>query len=550
MGGSFPFSSSSILSLAATYWLHSTLLIGGAWCFLRVFTGCSHALRERLWKFSAVAAFVTTGRQTTIGLGIPLLPALPDSRAELYAKASPFRPAEDSSGLANSLRSPATVGQSLILVEQSLERLQQSVSTMQQSDAQPDLVAALTSAAAEGDLELSQTEITVGDVSDNIDEAVKADSGKRNSWIASSTQETSPSTVTGGLWEDCLQHAAFVFVGAVGIGAVGFVGQWLMFVLATRELKPADEQGRQTLDQLLARMKIERHVDLLVSSRIPEPVAFGAWRWKIVLPENLEQRLTCDELASLLAHEVAHLARGDVFWLHVGRLLTTVFAWQPLNFLARRKWQVESEFLCDDWATRRSIDSVVLARCLTQVAEWRSERSPGVIALPIGGQRGHLTERVERLLKTTGGECRPRRFKRIVQSLVLCTACGTLALSGPSVRPAESFMAEAVSGEDRTAETAVTDQGEITDVTAPETSRVNVRKEVLAELDQASAELALEVALLSEELAALGPLLEQESDDSEIAAVARRLLKRIARLSEASNVQRKNQTGEESDAEE
>ena len=166
-----------------TYWLHSTLLIGGAWCFLRVFTGCSHALRERLWKFSAVAAFVTTGLQTTIGLGIPLLPALPDSRTESHSETSPFRPAEDSSGLANSLRSPATVGQSLILVEQSLERLQQSVSTMQQSDAQPDSVVALTSAAAAGALELSQTEITVGDVSDNIDEAVKADSGKKISGL-------------------------------------------------------------------------------------------------------------------------------------------------------------------------------------------------------------------------------------------------------------------------------------------------------------------------------------------------------------------------------
>ena len=234
--------------------------------------------------------------------------------------------------------------------------------------------------------------------------------------------------------------------------------------------------------------------------------------------------------------------RGDVFWLHVGRFLTTALAWQPLNFLARREWQKESEFLCDDWATHRSVDSLVLARCLTLVAEWRTDRALCVIALPIGGQRSHLTERIERLLQTTSEDRHPRFFSRGLLTLALCIAAGTLAVSGPSVRPAESSIAAARTAANATSEFEIDDtvQFEIPDVSDEAVALVSARQEVLGELDQVSAELALEVALLTEELAALRPLLDRASDDPLVKEAARRLLERITMLRKASETQVKS----------
>ncbi|MGZ0164542.1 MAG: hypothetical protein ACKVII_11515 [Planctomycetales bacterium] len=133
--------------------------------------------------------------------------------------------------------------------------------------------------------------------------------------------------------------------------------------------------------------------------------------------------------------------------------------------------------------------------------------------------------------------------------MALCMAGGTLALSGPSVRPAESSVAAARSDVDVTAELEVPGEEliEIPGVSDQTLTLLSARQEVLAELDQASAELALEVALLTEELAALGPLLDRESDDPAVDAVVRRLLKRITTLSEASNAHVKTQDGEEAD---
>ena len=49
--------------LAIRILIHSTLLLGGCWVHFAVSRQSNHALAERLWKFAAVAGFVTTAIQ-------------------------------------------------------------------------------------------------------------------------------------------------------------------------------------------------------------------------------------------------------------------------------------------------------------------------------------------------------------------------------------------------------------------------------------------------------------------------------------------------------
>lgn len=156
---------------------------------------------------------------------------------------------------------------------------------------------------------------------------------------------------------------------------------------------------RRELDCLLREVGVRRRVTLLLSPQDSEPVAFGLFHWRIVLPKGIEQTLPHDNLRALLAHELAHLVRGDTVWLWVGRLLCSCCAFQPLNFLARRRWQQAAEFQCDDWAVRHGATPLALARCLTEVAERRLVRPLAVPALPAGGAGSTLSKRVERLVR-------------------------------------------------------------------------------------------------------------------------------------------------------
>jgi hypothetical protein len=122
------------------------------------------------------------------------------------------------------------------------------------------------------------------------------------------------------------------------------------------------------------------------------------FRWTIVLPEDALRTFEPSELYALLAHEAAHLVRGDAVWLWIGRIICSCFAIQPLNFVARREWRRSSEMLCDEWAVRHSASGLALARCLTRVAESNSLAAPRLAALWALGTPSHLSQRVERLL--------------------------------------------------------------------------------------------------------------------------------------------------------
>ena len=56
------------LSLAATYWLHSTLLIGSVWLWLTFRPTASHLLQERIWKCAAIAGLATIALQASTGV--------------------------------------------------------------------------------------------------------------------------------------------------------------------------------------------------------------------------------------------------------------------------------------------------------------------------------------------------------------------------------------------------------------------------------------------------------------------------------------------------
>lgn len=178
---------------------------------------------------------------------------------------------------------------------------------------------------------------------------------------------------------------------------------------------------RQSLDRLLKRARVRRRVSLLATERIAEPVAFGLWRWTIVVPSGLDAQLSREELQGVLAHEVAHLVRGDVLWLWIGRVLTACLAFQPLHRIAVRRWQHAAECLCDDWAVQQAVSAVTLAKCLTRIAEWRLERRLLTGGLAAIGSPGLLTARVERLLSGQAGvaSVRSRRVRWLVSVAAL-----------------------------------------------------------------------------------------------------------------------------------
>lgn len=182
---------------------------------------------------------------------------------------------------------------------------------------------------------------------------------------------------------------------------------------------------------------------LTTTTRISSPIALGTR--EICVPDSALTELDLEQQRSMLAHELAHLARRDPLWMGVASFVERVFWFQPLNRVARKQIATSAEFLCDDWAVRRTGSGVALARCLAQVAEWIQASPLGVPVAGMAEERSLLVSRVARLLEGATPAPHSPRGVAVAASVVLMATI--LVAPGVSGTARTLLAGEAVSAQ-------------------------------------------------------------------------------------------------------
>src|SRR5688500_15759127 len=237
------------------------------------------------------------------------------------------------------------------------------------------------------------------------------------------------------------KSSAAVLVWALVALALGltYIGRRLILVGRLGDRRAVPDGPLQNMLIALARdAGLRRTPRLTCTSRISSPIALGIR--EICVPDTALTDLDIEQQRSLLAHELAHLARRDPMWLGVTSLIERVFWFQPLNRVANRQIATSAEFLCDDWAVRRTGSGVPLARCLAQVAEWIQASPLGVPVAGMAEERSLLVSRVSRLLEGVNPTTRSRRGLAIAAASIL--AAIIVVAPGVSGRPGSRLMAE------------------------------------------------------------------------------------------------------------
>jgi beta-lactamase regulating signal transducer with metallopeptidase domain len=230
-------------------------------------------------------------------------------------------------------------------------------------------------------------------------------------------------------------------LGIWGLGAAFLcMGYGASLLRLRRRLRPRPRVVGGTLFSQLRMMSLEagflEEIRLSCSSRVPVPLAMGLRRGEICVPPRALAGLTDEQQEGMLAHELAHLARRDPFWLALSNVMAAVFFFQPLNWVARRRMREISEVLSDEWAVSRTGRPLSLAGCLAEVAGW----SVASRALPVpsmADRPSHLAQRIRRLLDETRSPEHPARRLWLgagMAALVIAVAAAAPAIS--AARPA------------------------------------------------------------------------------------------------------------------
>ncbi|WP_146531769.1 M56 family metallopeptidase, partial [Novipirellula artificiosorum] len=133
--------------------------------------------------------------------------------------------------------------------------------------------------------------------------------------------------------------------------------------------RSATDQLQQAMQAVAARTDFANvnPVRLGTSHNVSSPVTLGAFRPVILLP-NGAANWSADRLRMVLAHELAHVVRHDVFWQWTSQFARAFVWFNPLVWITLRLAVTERERACDDRVLRSGERASDYAETLLSIA--------------------------------------------------------------------------------------------------------------------------------------------------------------------------------------
>jgi len=246
--------------------------------------------------------------------------------------------------------------------------------------------------------------------------------------------------------------AATASIGAPWIGASWLAlalvltsglafGWWQTRQLRSRSTRSAGALAESLGHQLARGLGIRHPVRILASDALGVPAVAGWLAPAVLLPAKVIAELPPDSLAAVIAHELAHVRRGDGLRRVAQRALRALLFFHPSAHRLMAAIDRERERACDDLAVAICGSPVTYARALARIERLR----PRVPEMAMAADGAPLLARVRRLLEPEPA-LPDRRARRTViaataMSLGIAVLVVGVAPAGDLARPARAAIA-------------------------------------------------------------------------------------------------------------
>lgn len=166
--------------------------------------------------------------------------------------------------------------------------------------------------------------------------------------------------------------------------------------------------------------------NIYLCDMVDSPFLLGVIRPSIYLPSGMEE----DQMDHVLAHEHAHLKRGDHIWKPLGFFILCIYWFHPLVWIAYMLFCRDIELACDekvvkdmDLAERKAYSQTLLSM---------SVQKKLVLACPLAFGEDGVKERIKNVLK----------FKKTTRAVIAGTVavCGMVAVLFLTSRPHKEIL--------------------------------------------------------------------------------------------------------------
>ncbi|MEO6757922.1 MAG: M56 family metallopeptidase [Saprospiraceae bacterium] len=175
------------------------------------------------------------------------------------------------------------------------------------------------------------------------------------------------------------------------------------------------------LDAMRKQLGVSRPVAFLESAFVRSPIAWGYFKPLIFFPVGLVNQLTAAEVESILAHELAHIARRDWLFNMLQAFVEAVFYFHPVVWWISSIVCTERENCCDDTAVQLTGDRIILAKALLHLQQANPSHTRSGLAMAAKGrfqpfQHLALLSRIQRILN------QPSPQKSLIMEKFVATA--------------------------------------------------------------------------------------------------------------------------------
>jgi beta-lactamase regulating signal transducer with metallopeptidase domain/HEAT repeat protein len=205
-------------------------------------------------------------------------------------------------------------------------------------------------------------------------------------------------------------HLASVLAWAWIAGSIAWLAlvgvRITRFARLLRRSDAADESLAAEVAAVTERIGLRAPPDVrIVDAAVSPMLWFLGRRVQLVLPQALVTSMSRCRREAVVAHELAHLRRGD-HWVRLFEIAATALLWwHPLLWLARRGLHEAEEQCCDAWVVALRPDSDARRGYADALVDALELVSRGAVAVPPAatglGRTKHLHRRVTMILTET-----------------------------------------------------------------------------------------------------------------------------------------------------
>ena len=192
---------------------------------------------------------------------------------------------------------------------------------------------------------------------------------------------------------------------------------------------------------LAGRLGLRMVPGVFVSDVVRDAVVTGLLRPMVLLPAAWLLETTPELLEAVIAHELAHIRRFDLWVNLFQRLVETILFYHPAVWWLSHRVRLVREMCCDELAVAATGERVVYATALEFAAQRRLAPAKPLLAVALGATRMTLLSRVRNVLGLPDGEKKGRWFPTILLGLlVLLVVCVAIVLVGRGKYVASTFL--------------------------------------------------------------------------------------------------------------